>query len=132
MHKALRTLLTLAVMCVCLPASAQTITNLTMNPDTIGGGDRSTATITLSAAAPTGGATVQVFPPTPNVIVAGDGPPSTITVPAGQTTATFDVATLPMDAAVSTFVGASIGGTTRLARLSVLLVRPFRARIAVF
>jgi hypothetical protein len=63
------------------------VTGLTLNPSTVTGGGASTATVTLNAAAPTGGASVQLAAMSPATV------PPTITVPAGTTSATFNVST---------------------------------------
>lgn len=68
---------------LALPAFAQSVTKLALNDVTVVSGMPTTGTVTLSAAAPTGGYKVTMF----------YGPyglgPATLTVPASQTTATF-------------------------------------------
>src|SRR5207248_2840902 len=66
-----------------------TLASMTLNPATLTGGANSTGTVTLSAAAPAGGAVVALTSSNTN---AATVPPS-VTVAAGATTATFTVAT---------------------------------------
>ena len=66
-----------------------TLASMTLNPATVTGGANSTGTVTLSAAAPAGGAVVAL---TSNNLNAATVPAS-ITVAAGATTATFTVTT---------------------------------------
>ena len=63
------------------------VTGLALNPASVPGGSSSTATVTLNAPAPSGGATVQLSAMSPATV------PATLTVPAGSTTATFTVST---------------------------------------
>src|SRR5437762_1807121 len=109
MSKLLSLLIAFAAVVVCLPASAQSIVSLTLDNDTVASGDVARANVNLSAPAPAGGAVVQVFSLSPALFVAGSPTPTSIVVPAGQTTGSFVVATLPVDAAISSFIGASLG-----------------------
>jgi hypothetical protein len=63
------------------------VTSLAVSPSTVPAGTSSTATVTLNAAAPSGGASVQLSSMSPATV------PATVTVPAGATTATFNVGT---------------------------------------
>lgn len=65
-----------------------TLSSLTLNPTTVSDGQPSTGTVTLSAAAPSGGSTVGLSSNSTFAIV-----PSSVTVPAGATSATFTVNT---------------------------------------
>src|SRR5207248_8155363 len=65
-----------------------TLASMTLNPATLTGGANSTGTVTLSAAAPAGGAVVAL---TSNNLNAATVPAS-VTVAAGATTAKFTVA----------------------------------------
>lgn len=69
------------------------VTGLTLNPATIAGGSggASTATVTLSAPAPAGGAQIALASSNPELAASV----LKITVPEGQTSATFTVATNP-------------------------------------
>ena len=68
--------------------SGITLSSLTLNPTTVSDGQPSTGTVTLSAAAPSGGSTVGLSSNSTFAIV-----PSSVTVPAGATSATFTVNT---------------------------------------
>src|SRR5438067_3167420 len=65
------------------------LASMTLNPATLTGGANSTGTVTLSAAAPAGGAVVALTSNNPNAATV----PTSVTVAAGATTATFTVAT---------------------------------------
>ena len=68
--------------------SGITLSSLTLNPTIVSNGQPSTGTVTLSAAAPSGGSTVGLSSNSTFAIV-----PSSVTVPAGATSATFTVNT---------------------------------------
>jgi hypothetical protein len=72
-----------------IPSSANNVwvTGLALNPTSVTGGSSSTATVTINAPAPTGGASVQLSAMSPATV------PPTVTIPAGSTTATFNVST---------------------------------------
>jgi len=128
MRKAPFSILALGAILVCLPASAQTISSLTLGSNNILGGQTTNATITLSTPAPTGGATVSVFTLAPTEIFV----PDTVSVAQGATTASFRVNTLPLDATVYSFVGASVNNSTQFAGLTIQQNRAFRTRVATF
>ena len=65
-----------------------TISSVTFNPASIPNGGTSTGTVTLSAAAPSGGSVVSLSDDNPSVL----NVPSSVTVPAGATTGTFQAA----------------------------------------
>ena len=93
--------------------------SLTVNPASVTAGQSVTATVTLSAPAPAGGATVAVSADHAIVSV-----PASVTVPQGATAASFTVATIAEpDQAYSQSVGlrAAYGGATAAA---VLIVFP--------
>src|SRR5205807_1803444 len=58
--------------------------------------------------------------------------PNSVIVTQGATTATFRVNTLPLDATVYSFVGASLGSSTQFAGLTIQQNRAFKTRVAVF
>ena len=99
------------------PAPTLTLSSLTLNPTSVVGGlQSSTGTVTLSAPAPTGGATV--------ALTSSDGAasvPSSVTVLAGATSATFAVNTSVVVVATSATISAAYNNTTQTATLSVLL-----------
>jgi hypothetical protein len=95
-----------------------TPTALTLNPDTVQGGQPSIGTVTLSRAVPPPG------PPTVVVTLASDNPavatvPASIQIPAGATSGTFTVTTLvqPLDGVAN--ISASLNGLTQTATLTV-------------
>ena len=83
-----------------------TLTSLQCVPSSVVGGQPTTCTVTLSAAAPSGGAVVALS--TNNYKVS---PPATVTVPAGQvsvpfTATTWDVSTVQSATLTATYAGA--------------------------
>jgi len=99
------------------PPPPATLSSLTLNPTSvIGGLQTSTGTVTLSGAAPAGGATVALSSSNDAARV-----PSSVFVPAGATSATFTVNTSIVLLSTSATISASYNGTTRTAGLLVLL-----------
>jgi len=100
------------------PTSTNTVTlsSLSLNPTSVTGGTQSsTGTVTLSGAAPAGGAVVALS--SSNTTVART--PSSVTVAAGATTATFAVGTSAVSAATAVTISASYAGATKTASLTV-------------
>jgi hypothetical protein len=81
------------------------VTGLALKPSTVAGGAASTATVTLNAPAPAGGASVQLSAMSPATV------PATLTVPAGATTATFNVSTTAVTATTQAKVWALLNTT---------------------
>jgi len=100
-----------------VPPPPPTLSSLTLNPTSvIGGLQSSTGTVTLSAPAPAGGATV--------VLSSNNGAarvPSSVFIPAGATSGNFTVNTSIILFSTSATISASYNGTTRTATLSVVL-----------
>ena len=96
------------------PPAPVTVSALTVNPTAVVGGNASTGTVTLSAAAPAGGAAVTLTDNSSAVTV-----PASVTVAAGATTATFSIATTSVTASSSATITAAYGGVTRTASLNV-------------
>lgn len=107
------------------------ISNLTLTPATIAGGDpaglanvpSSTGTITLSAPAPTGGSTITLT--VENPAIASFLPSSalsttTVTVPQGSTTVTFPVYGRVVTSSQTTNVKADYSGNVAIAQLRVI------------
>jgi hypothetical protein len=96
-----------------------TLNSLTLNPSTVVGGllGSSTGTVTLSGPAPSGGVVVSLS--TSNSSVARV--PVSVTVPAGATSATFTVNTSIVLISTTVTISSSCNGTTKSARLVVLL-----------
>ena len=91
-----------AILTVSPVAIPVAISSVSLNPTSVTGGTSSLGTVTLTAAAPTGGAVVTLGSNSTAATVA-----ASVTVPAGQTTATFSVTT----AAVATVTTATITGS---------------------
>jgi uncharacterized repeat protein (TIGR03803 family) len=88
-------------------ACGPTVTNVTLNPTTVVGGNSSTGTVTLSAAAPSGGNVVSLSSNSSAASV-----PSSVTVAAGSTTASFTVTTTSVTSTTSVFITATIGASS--------------------
>jgi hypothetical protein len=72
------------------------------------GGTPATGTVTLSGAAPAGGAIVALSSANTSLVTV----PANVTVPAGQTSATFTATTAPVTQTTAVNVSASLNGTT--------------------
>jgi len=70
------------------PPASVTLSALSLNPTSVVGGNSSAGTVTLSAAAPAGGAAVSLSDNSPAAST-----PASVTVPAGSTTASFTITT---------------------------------------
>ena len=102
------------------PPPAPTLSSLTVNPTSVIGGNSSTGTVTLSGAAPSGGAVVTLSSSNTNVART----PSSVTVAAGATSATFTVSTSAVAASTTVSISGTYGGVTRSASLSVTPAPP--------
>jgi len=99
------------------PVLLATVASLTLNPSSVVGGlQSSTGTVTLSAAAPAGGASVALARSNSAASV-----PTSVTVPAGATSTTFRVNTSIVLVTTSANITASYNNSSRTATLSVLL-----------
>jgi hypothetical protein len=101
------------------PASVA-LSSLTLNPTSVVGGNSSTATVTLSGAAPSGGAVVALS----SSNTAAARVPSSVTVAAGATSATFTVSTSAVAASTTVSISGTYGGATRSASLTVTPAPP--------
>ena len=97
-------------------AGPPTLSSIAMSPSSVGGGNNSTGTVMLSAAAPTGG--VQVTLSSSNTSTATV--PTSVTVAGGATSATFATATSVVTSSTPVTVTASYGGTSRTTTLTVV------------
>ena len=102
------------------PPPAPTLSSLTLNPTSVTGGNSSTGTVTLSGAAPTGGAVVTLS--SNNTTAARV--PSSVTVAAGATSATFTVSTSAVAASTTVSISAAYGAVTRSVSLTVTPAPP--------
>ncbi|MCI0350777.1 MAG: DUF4082 domain-containing protein [Acidobacteriales bacterium] len=98
-----------------LTVNPYTVSNLALSPTTVGSGVSSTGTVTLNAAAPTGGMAVALASNNPAATV-----PASVTVAAGGTTATFAVTTTSVTSSTAVTITATLNG----AKTAVLTVNP--------
>lgn len=89
------------------------LASIALSTGSIVGGETVNGTITLSAAAPAGGASVSLSGTSPVVVV------SSVTVPAGSSSATFSASTGAVSSTVVTTITASYGGDSKSAQLSL-------------
>ncbi len=105
-----------AVLTVTPPVAA-TLSAISVNPTSVVGSNTSTGTVTLSAAAPSGGAVISLSDNSTAATV-----PASVTMAAGATSATFTITTSTVTASTSATLSAVYGGTTRTATLTVTAV----------
>jgi uncharacterized repeat protein (TIGR03803 family) len=98
-----------------LPMSAVSLSSLTVNPTSVRGGSNSTGTVTLSAAAPSGGAVVTLSSSNTSFGTV----PASVTVAAGNSSATFTVTTKRPNSNTSVTISAQNGAVTKTATLTV-------------
>jgi hypothetical protein len=95
-------------------AAPAMLSSLTVTPTSVTGGQSANGTITLSAAAPTGGAAVNLSSASPAVTV-----PSSVTVPAGASSVSFVVTSAAVSSTTAGNITASYGGISKSATLTV-------------
>ena len=95
------------------PASV-TLSTLTVNPTAVVGGNSSQGTVTLTGAAPSGGAVVALSDNSAAATV-----PASVTVGAGATSASFTITTSSVAASTPVTITGSFGGASRTATLTV-------------
>lgn len=103
------------------PAGATTLGSLGINPADVVGGASATGMVTLTAAAPSGGAVVALSKALANG-GAGTVPvtiPASVTVPGGQASATFTIASSSVTETTVVRISATHGGTTLNADMSL-------------
>jgi hypothetical protein len=103
-----------SVLRVLKPASAPVLSGVSVNPSSVVGGNPSTGTVTLTAAAPSGGAAVSLSDNSTATSV-----PASVTVAAGSTTANFTITTTSVIASTSSTISGTFGGVTRSAPMMV-------------
>lgn len=96
------------------PPPSASLTAVSVSPASVEGGSTSVGTVTLSGAAPAGGATVSLSDNSPAVTV-----PASVTVAAGATSRTFTITTSSVTTAVDATITATLGSTNRTATLTV-------------
>ena len=97
------------------PPQPAALSSLSLSPTGVTGGNSSTGTVTLTSAAPAGGASVALS----SSNTAAATVPASVTVPAGSTSATFTVSTSSVSSNTSSTISASYGGVSRTAILAV-------------
>jgi LmbE family N-acetylglucosaminyl deacetylase len=100
---------------VTLTVLPPVVSTLDVTPASVMGGSPATATVTLNAPAPAGGAQVALSSNSGAAAV-----PSSVTIPAGATSATFSLGTSAVGDNTVVTISASYGGATRTATLTVL------------
>ena len=95
-------------------AATVSLSAVAVNPTSVVGGNASTGTATLTAAAPTGGAIVALSDNSTAVTV-----PTSVTIPAGATSTTFTVTTTSVSASTSVTLTGTYNATSRTATLTV-------------
>ncbi len=100
------------------PPPAVTLASLTLNPVSVTGGTASQATVTLSGAAPAGGAVITLS--SSNTAIASV--PTNVLVAAGATSAAFSVSTTSVATSSSVTISATYAGLTRTASLTIMPV----------
>jgi hypothetical protein len=96
------------------PSSGSKLSAVALNPASVGGGNPSTGTVTLTAPAPAGGAAVTLSSNKAAATV-----PASVTVAAGATAASFSVATTSVTAATAATISATYGGVLGTATLTI-------------
>jgi subtilisin family serine protease len=97
------------------PASA-TLSSLTLAPTAVNGGVRSNGLVTLSGAAPSGGAVVSLSSSNPSVATV----PASVTVSAGASSTAFQVSTASVSSQTTVTISASYSGSQQSATLTVV------------
>ncbi|HWA82776.1 MAG TPA: hypothetical protein VG820_05055 [Fimbriimonadaceae bacterium] len=92
------------------------LTNLTLNPASVVGGNTSIGTVTIATPAPPGGSVVQLS----SSNTAAARAPATVTIAAGQTSASFNITTSPLTSDATSTIGAVLGASSAQADLTVL------------
>ncbi len=97
-----------------LNVSPATLVSVTLDPNGVGGGASTTGLVTLSGAAPQGGALVNLASSLTIAQVQ-----TSVKIPAGQMSATFAVATTPVTTSTAVTITASYESATQTAALTV-------------
>ena len=102
-------------------SSSPTLTGITFNPGAVNGGQTSQGTVSLSAPAPAGGASVGLASSKPSAASV----PASVTVPAGATSAAFTANTsTSVTGQTPVTISASYAGVTSMATLTVWAPAP--------
>ena len=103
-----------ASLSVTAPAPSADLSAVSVNPTSVTGGSSSTGTVTLGAAAPTGGAVISLSDDSSATSV-----PTSVTVAAGATSANFTITTTSVTTSTISTISAVSGSITRMASLTV-------------
>ena len=95
-------------------STAPSLTGVSANPNQVTGGNPSTGTVTLTVAAPSGGALVSLSSASGMVSV-----PGSVSVGGGASSATFGIATSVVSTSTSTTLSATYGGVTKTTTFTV-------------
>jgi hypothetical protein len=87
---------------------------VTVNPASVQGGTSSTGTVTLYAAAPSGGTTITLSSSLSSATV-----PASVTVASGATTATFTISTSAVSSLATSTITATLAGSPKTATLTI-------------
>src|SRR5205823_10371352 len=96
------------------PAAAS-LSSFALSPASVVGGNSSQGAVTLTSAAPSGGAVVTLTSSNTGAATV----PASVTVAAGATSATFTVSTVSVGASTSVTISGAFGGASRSAVLTV-------------
>jgi hypothetical protein len=96
------------------PPGSPTLSSIGLNPTSVAGGSSSTGTVTLSGAAPSGGAVAYLTSSASAAAV-----PASVTVAAGSSSATFTVSTSAVASSTPVTISATYAGATKTASLTV-------------
>src|SRR5947207_1690051 len=95
-------------------AGAPALTSVSANPNQVVGGNGSTGTVTLTSAAPAGGAPVALSSGSSAVSV-----PANVSIPQGAASAPFGITTSAVTSTTSTTLSATYGGITKTTTFTV-------------
>ena len=103
------------------------VASVTVNPTVVVGGTSSQGTVTLSGAAPAGGATVTLT----SSNTAAAQVPASVVVPAAASSATFTITTSAVSSSTTSTISASFGGTKPTAVLTIAHGTPAVASVTL-
>lgn len=96
------------------PAPAAAVSTITLNPASVTGGNTSQATVTLTSAAPAGGAVVSISRSNAAASV-----PASVNIPAGATSGAFTITTSSVSSTTSSVISATYNGITKSSMLTI-------------
>ncbi|HEX5601691.1 MAG TPA: hypothetical protein VFX63_04035, partial [Pyrinomonadaceae bacterium] len=105
---------------VSTPPPAASLSAVSVSPSSVVGGNNSTGTVTLTSAAPSGGAVVSLSSANSSVAAV----PASVTVAAGASSVTFGVTTSAVTTNTSVVITATYAGVSRTTTLTVTPASP--------